>query len=150
MGVPVVQDGAGTRAAGAIEVALEERVQLGSILSACDTAQTNKLLIGVGRHAVVVIIDVGHATRHPCAEVAARLAEHHHHPARHVLASMIAHPLDHRPRTGVADGEALAGAACRIQFAASRTIERRIAQDHVVVPGVLRVRGRPNDNLAAA
>ena len=41
-------------------------------------------------------------TAHARREVAARLAEHHDFPARHVLAAVVPDPFNHRPRAAVA------------------------------------------------
>src|SRR3712207_9181347 len=62
---------------------------------------------------------------HPGTEVAARAPEQDDAACRHVLARVIARSLDDRDRTGVAHGEALAGAPRHVQLSARGAVEDR-------------------------
>mmetsp|Transcript_31535 Transcript_31535/g.95321 ORF Transcript_31535/g.95321 Transcript_31535/m.95321 type:complete len:333 (+) Transcript_31535:671-1669(+) len=63
---------------------------------------------------------------------------------------MVAGPLDHSPATSIADAEALTGAPTQEYLAACRTVQARVAGDHVVlrVEGAL-CRGDDHDRAAA-
>ena len=66
---------------------------------------------------MVRVVDVGHTARHSCGEVAARLSEHHHATAGHVLAAVVASTLDDGDGSRVSDAEALADLTIDIEFA---------------------------------
>src|SRR5262249_13603565 len=86
---------------------------------------------------------------HAGAEVHAAAAEHDDDAAGHVFAAVVADALDDGERAGVAHAEAFAGAAGRVEFAAGRAVQARIADDDgrvLIVAGVLR---RAHDDAAA-
>jgi hypothetical protein len=62
------------------------------------------------------------AAAHACRKVPPGPAEHDHPPAGHVLAPVIADPLDDRVRAAVPHGKSLAGHAAQIRLAARRAI----------------------------
>ena len=72
------------------------------------------------------------AAAHARREVAPGLAEHDHAPAGHVLAPVIADPLDDRVRAAVPHGKSLAGDAAQIRLAARRAVQRHVANDDVL------------------
>mmetsp|Transcript_33649 Transcript_33649/g.78720 ORF Transcript_33649/g.78720 Transcript_33649/m.78720 type:complete len:1205 (+) Transcript_33649:178-3792(+) len=63
------------------------------------------------------------------AHVAPDRAEHHHDAARHVLAAVVARPLDDRLRVRVAHAEALARPPAREEAPARGAVEARVADD---------------------
>ena len=85
----------------------------------------------------------------PAAKLRPVVAQDDHHAAGHVLAGVVAHPLDDGLGAAVADGEPLAGPAAEIGLAAGRAVERHVAHDHVLPGGVTGLRGRGDDQLAA-
>src|SRR2546426_9404621 len=91
---------------------------------------------------------VGHAG----GEVAAHRTQHEHDAGRHVLAAMMPRAFDDGHGSRVPDLEAVARASRREQRTGRRAVERRVAEDHVLVGrvGVGRVAERPDHDLAAA
>ncbi len=77
----------------------------------------------------LLVEHVSDTARHAGGEVAARGPDHHDHASGHVLAAMVAGPLDHGDGARVAHGEALAGDAAEITFAGDRAVEHGIADD---------------------
>ncbi len=67
--------------------------------------------------------------RHAGREVAAGLAEHDDDAAGHIFAAMVAGALDNDGGAGVAHGEALAGDAAEIAFAANGAVQHGVADD---------------------
>ena len=93
--------------------------------------------------------DIGHAAAHAGGEVVADGAEQDGDAAGHVLAAVVAAALDHGDRTGVADGEALAGAAGGEELAGGGAVEAGVADDGVVGPDDRRGGQRADDDGAA-
>src|SRR5690606_32027686 len=75
------------------------------------------------------VIDEGHATRHAGAEIVTDGAENGDRAACHILAGIGAGAFDDRGCAGIADGEAFAGEARGIEFAARCPIEAGVADD---------------------
>jgi len=76
-------------------------------------------------------------------------AQHHDDSAGHVFAAMAADALDHGDDSGVAHGEAFAGNAAEIAFAADCPIEHRIADDDAVMAHQFALPRRVDDDPAA-
>src|SRR6185312_9214690 len=87
-----------------------------------------KLLVN---EAAVLVENPGEAAGHACSEVEAGCAENYGEATGHVLAAVVAHALDNSQCAGVADGEALARAACCKERAACGSVERDVAEDDV-------------------
>src|ERR1700721_2391875 len=66
----------------------------------------------------VLVENIGDATTHAGCEIPAAAAEHHDQPVRHVLAAVVADPLDDRRGSGVANREAFSGNSVQERFAA--------------------------------
>src|SRR3970282_1125755 len=74
---------------------------------------------------------VGDAARHTRGKIPPGAPQYHHRAAGHVLAAVVAHPLHHGVCTRVTHGEALAGNATEIRFAADRAVEHDVTGDDV-------------------
>src|SRR5207244_8360470 len=93
--------------------------------------------------------DASDAARHAGSEITAGRAEYDAAAACHVLTAVIADRLHHRMHAAVAHAETLACHAANIGFAAGRSVEGDVADDHIIL-GHKRCRGgRVNDDLAA-
>ena len=79
--------------------------------------------------AAVHIEHVGEATGHAGAEVDAGFAEYGDHAAGHVFAAVVTDAFHYRAGTGIAHGEAFAGAAGCEQLAAGGAIQAGVAGD---------------------
>src|SRR5262249_27559716 len=69
--------------------------------------------------------------RHPRSEVTPRFAEHHHAPAGHVFAAVVADPFNNRMNSRVADAETLACLAANERLAARRAVEGNVADYNI-------------------
>ena len=98
---------------------------------------------------VVLVPHVCHAARHAGGEVAARLAEHHHASACHVLAAVVARSLYHGRGTGVAHAETLAHLAVDVQLAAGGSVQAGVARYDVVLGGEIGAYGRQYRHASA-
>src|SRR5690606_4424532 len=99
----------GARAVRACVVLLDESEDEGLVVA--ELLELDHAHVAARRERPVLVEDVGDAAAHARAEVAAGLPEHDHAAARHVLAAVIADPLDDGDASAVAHGEALTGAA---------------------------------------
>ncbi len=88
-------------------------------------------------------------TRHPRSKVAACLTQYDHATAGHVLATVIAHCFNHRVDSAVAHTKPLPGNAADVGFAAGRTVEGYVADDHVVLWSKCSFARRIDDDLSA-
>src|SRR6185503_6607400 len=96
-----------------------------------------------------LVENVGDAARHAGGEVAARRTDHHHHAAGHVLAAVVAGPLDDGHGAGVPNRKTLAGDAAEVALPGDGAVEHGIADDdaffwHDAGAGI-----GPHDQLAA-
>ena len=98
---------------------------------------------------MVGIIDVCHATRHTGGEVAARLAEHHHTAARHILTTVVAGSFDDGDGPRVSHAEALAHLTIDIELTARGTIEPGVTGYDIVLGGEVGPGGRQDGNAPA-
>ena len=85
----------------------------------------------VAHEAAVLVEDPGEAAGHACSEVEAGGAEDDGEAAGHVFAAVVADAFDDGQGSGVADGEALAGAAGSEEGSAGGSVERDVAEDDV-------------------
>jgi hypothetical protein len=97
-----------------------------------EVVETDQVGVAAAGERTTLVEYVGDAAAHAGGEVAAGLAQDHDPAAGHVLAAVVADPLDHRVGAGVAYGEPLAGLAAEERSAARRPVEDRVAGDHVV------------------
>ena len=77
---------------------------------------------------MVGVIDISHAARHACREVAAGLAEHHHAAACHIFAAVVARSLDDGDGPAIAHAEALTDDAVDVQLARGGAVESGVAR----------------------
>src|SRR2546425_6404864 len=111
--------------------------------------EIHELEIAAPSESTVAVQDERHPAAHARRKVPARLAKHDDAPARHVLAAVIANPLDHRKGTAVANGETLSGHPADVGFAARRAIQRHVADDDVLLRQEGRLARRVRDELPA-
>ena len=82
---------------------------------------------------VAFVPHVGHAAAHARREVAPGLSQHHDAASGHVLAAVVARPLDNGNGPGVAHGEAFAHLPVDVQLAGSGPVKPRVAGYGVVL-----------------
>ena len=126
----------------------EAQHQLG-LLGIVERTQPNHFQIAIGFQLALLIQHIGNAARHAGREVASRGTQDDHPATRHVLASVIAHPLHHRVRAAVAHAETLAHQAANVGLAAGGAIERDIAGDHVLPGRKAGIERRAQNELSA-
>src|SRR5207249_2943284 len=98
----------------------------------------------------VFIENEGDAARHAGREVPSRLTEHHHDPAGHVLAAVVAGALDDGPRAAVANGEPLARRPIEVALALRRSIQRGVPDQDCLLRYDGRALGRIDDDSPTA
>ena len=86
----------------------------------------------------------------PAAKFRPGLAQHHHAPAGHVFATVIAYGFHDGVDAGVAHAETFTGHAVHEHFAAGRAVKRHVADDDVFLGDKSRTFRRINDDFAAA
>src|ERR1022692_2007646 len=79
----------------------------------------------------VLVENIGDAATHASCEIPAAGAEHQHQPVRHVLAAVVADPLDDRSGSGVANREAFSGNSVEERFAARGAVKCNIADQDI-------------------
>ena len=147
--VPVVEHGAGELTA-CIEIMLaDELVQLLAVGAVLDKVDFHHIHVAEVVEVVVLVPYVGHTATHTCGKVAARLAEHYHASACHVLATVVASTLDDSDGTRVAHTEAFAYLTVDIQLARCGSIESSIAGDDVVFGREVAADRRQDGNTAS-
>src|SRR5262245_9173478 len=75
--------------------------------------------------------------------------KHHHDPAGHVFAAMVAGPFDHRDGARVTHCEALAGDAAEIALALDGAVQHGVADDDRFLRLESAIGRRPDDDAAA-
>ena len=108
--VEAVEDRPRALRARVAHVPLEQPAQL---LAVADRPGDDQIGVEAQRKHVLRVVDVELAAAHAGPDVPAEIAEDDDGAARHVLAGVVADALDDGRRAGVADAEALAGAARR-------------------------------------
>src|SRR5207244_12947128 len=114
-----------------VEVALDEGLYGRQVLLV-ERLEGDHALVAALLEAAVLVEDVGDAARHPGRKVTARPAAPQAEAAGHVLAAVVADPLDDRRHAGVSHAEALARLAAQEDLAAGRAVERDVADGYVV------------------
>ena len=137
---PVVEHAACEGGAGVEVMLADELEQFLARNAVLDERELDHVHVAEVVERMLGVIDVGHASRHTCGKVAARLAEHHDASTGHVFAAMVACTLDDGDGSGVAYAETFAHTTVDVQFAAGGTIEAGIACDDILfgVEGVAR------------
>ena len=107
------------------------------------------LAIDARAELTVDVIDIRYAAAHTGREVPPGLAQNHHRSASHVLAAVVASALDNRASPTVSHCEALACDAVEEDLAASRPIQRRIANQDVLMGNKARVCRWTNGDAAS-
>src|SRR6185437_3894649 len=109
---PVLQYPGCLRAAGQLNMALNQRAHLLNVRGLHQRLQVHARKIATARAEVtLVVIDIRDAAAHAGSKVASCSAKDHNETLGHVLASVIAHTFDNRRSAGIADSETLAGDA---------------------------------------
>ena len=120
------------------------------ILRVLNLVQVHLAAVAVVGERAVGVVHVGDPAGHSRGEVAAGGPENHRVPARHVLATVVAHALDHGSGARVADAEALGSHPAEERLARGGSVERDVTDDD----GLVRVkgggRGGLDDDVAAA
>ena len=147
-GVPIGEEVGGLFGAGLAGVEFDEGFHLGDVLRAGDRQGDDHLGVDAGVEFPVHIIDEGGAAGHACAEVFAGLAEDGDGAVGHVFAAVVAHAFDDGGGAGVADGEALAGAAVGEEETAGGSVEAGVACNGVLRSLEFRGRGDAEDDFA--
>ena len=75
--------------------------------------------------------NVGEAASHAGAEIQAERAEDEDDAAGHIFAAVLADAFDNREGAAIANGEALASAACDEELAGSGAVKNRVARENV-------------------
>ena len=151
LGIPVGEQVLATRRAGELDMLFDFRLHIGDVrITALDEAvEVDHVLVEAFFEKSVEVVDIGHAARHACSEVASGRAENDHLSARHVFAAVVAHAFDDGFDARVADAEAFACDAVDVGFAGSRAVEGDIADEDVVFGGKERSAGRVDRDLGA-
>src|SRR6266849_2297643 len=82
-----------------------------------------------------LVKNVGNAAAHAGGKISPAGSEHQDQAPGHVFATVIADSLDHRSRSGVADGKALAGNSIEKRFAAGGAVEGNVANQNIFLGG---------------
>src|SRR5579863_410089 len=130
--VPVVENPLGTATGSQLRVAQQEIFDDHHIGLVEQGLQIDGLQVTSPLGKVSALVeDVGHTAAHAGCEISATGAEHQHDAVGHVLASVVANALDHRSRSGVTNGKALARYSVEKRFAARGAVESNIADDDI-------------------
>jgi hypothetical protein len=95
------------------------------------------------------IMHPGQTAGHSCTKVDPNAPQYDNRSTCHVLAAMVAHTFNHRNRAGVPNREPLPGTASRKQLSSRRTIQRHIAQDHMLSTILCSKSASPDHQLTA-
>src|SRR3954471_469966 len=129
-------------------VLLDERAHLLEVL-VLHVLELDQLGVAARRELALGVEHVGDTAAHARGEVATGRTEHHHATARHVLAAVVAGPLDDRVDARVAHREALAGEAAEERPPAGRAVQDGVADQDVLLRHVRGVLGRAHRQNAA-
>mmetsp|Transcript_19801 Transcript_19801/g.45547 ORF Transcript_19801/g.45547 Transcript_19801/m.45547 type:complete len:577 (-) Transcript_19801:2090-3820(-) len=148
--VPVRQHRLALLGPGRLDVLLNQILELLLARGGLDALHRHNFGVhALGDVPLLLLEEVGDASRHAGTDVAASGAEHHHHATRHVLERVVAAPLHHRLAPRVADAEALAGAPRRKEVAAGGAIEGGVADNGLGRGVKLGLLGGADDDLPA-
>ena len=134
LAVELAQDALGERALGGGVMLGDQGAELGDVVGHLDALEDHHVGVDAALELIARVPDIGHAAAHAGGEVVADRAEQDGDTTGHVLAAIVAAALDHGRGTGVADGEALAGATGGEELASGGAVEAGVADDGVVGP----------------
>src|SRR3954465_15247319 len=147
--LPVVEHRLADRRVGARDVLGDEVAHLDRVgLVHLDQVLPQRR-VDLGAERPVAVEDEREAAAHAGGEVAPGRPEDDDAPAGHVLAAVVAAPLDDRDRARIAHAEALAADAAEERLAAGRAVERDVADDDVVLGFEGRLAARADRECAA-
>ena len=106
--------------------------KLGDVFIGFERLQFHQFHVALPREVAVGIEHIGDAAGHAGREVASGAAEHDGAPARHVLAGVVAHALDHGLCAAVAHAEAFRALAAEERPPAGGPVQRNVADQDVV------------------
>ena len=127
---------------------LDERFDV-VIVSVKQGLEVNQTWVAAIPKRAVLVQDVGDAAAHAGGEIASGGAEHHHAPAGHVFAAVIAHAFDHRVGTAVAHAKPFRRHAAKETLAGSRAVQHHVADENLLL-GLERACLRRIDDEASA
>ena len=127
----------------------DQVLQQGNVILVLYRFQADHVLVDPLIEVPIFVQHVGDAAAHTGSEVLARLAQHHHSAAGHVLAAVVAHAFDDSGSAGITDAEPLAGYTADKGLAAGSAVEGNVADDDVLAAVVGNGFGRIDDELAA-
>src|ERR1700693_841200 len=119
------------------------------ILRICDTFELDQLEIAILSKFVLGIVDVSDPARHTGGEVPSSRTQNDGTPAGHILAAVVADPLNHGQRAGISDTESLGGLPAEIRLALDGSVKGNVADEDVLLRAE---RGSPrgiNDDAAS-
>ena len=147
---PVLEDPCGARAAGEVAMAREQGAEFFDVFRVDQRFEIDAGLVAAARGEVaLIVVDVGDAAAHAGGEVAAGGTEDDDEAVGHVLAAVVADAFNNGGGAGVADGEALAGDAVEISFAAGCAVEDDVADEDAFLRQEAGGLGRIGDDAAA-
>ena len=130
-------------------MALDHQADFLDFRRVLQTLQHDHLLVAILTEIACLIQHAGHPAGHAGGKVAARPPQHHHPPAGHVFATVIADRFHHGGDAAVAHAKSLPRHAADVSFALGRAVKGDVARDDVLLRhkgGTLR---RIKDDLAA-
>src|SRR5579862_3022489 len=140
--VPVVEDRFSATAAGQLRMTRDEILYELCILFVEQRLEIDGVKVAALFGEVSTLVeDVGDAAAHASRKISAARAEDEHQSVGHVFAAVIADTFDNGGRSGVADGEALAGDSVEERFPAGRSVEGDVADQNVFFGREARIRG---------
>lgn len=148
-GWPVGQQGRGFGAVGGVEVVVGQLLKQGDVGDIVYGPEFDHLEIGQLGETTGFVEYVSDAAGHTGAEIPADGSEDDDHAIGHVFAPVVTHALDDGGGSGVANGEAFAGAAVGEEVAATGSVEAGIAEDAVVGRHKAGFVGRADDDFPA-
>src|ERR1700730_13911538 len=103
--VEVMQNAVGNFRSCIMPVVFNEAPKRSNLARISDVSKFNHALVDVGGKGVCGVEDISDPTTHPCGEISPRGTENDHSSSCHVLAAMVAAPLNDSIRARVANGK---------------------------------------------
>src|SRR5579859_7625275 len=117
LALPVVKDSLGYRTVGVLQVVFQQVTNDVDVFGAVGRLEADHLVVAEARELARIVVDVGDASAHARGKVAAGRADDHDPAAGHIFAPVVAAPFDDRLDARVANAEAFAYHAAKIQLA---------------------------------
>src|ERR1017187_1088409 len=148
--VPVIENPLGATAASQVHVTINEIADNLHVLNFKQRFEVDGIEVAAFLSEIHALVEnIGDAAAHASGEISATGAEHQHQPVCHVLAAVVANPLNDRGRPGIADRKTFAGDAVKEGFAAGCTIESHVADQDVLFGSKPRVLRRIDNDATA-